>query len=299
MIHQEQIDWLLPGVKATNKYIVLPLVTYCNSFKKVTIVKFGAQGELLSKRLYWDQASVLKQLGILPSTMHCRANHSEVSLPVLDARIAKPLQVAADSVPAQPKTNPSMAAGLTSHQANLEYTPRSRRVQSSAMSEIMSENGSVEEIKPSTRIHYQPGGKSSDIFSNEPLPVRTSLSMDPRRYQTQIDLANALPLQQDDTHHKKLFPDSNNVSHISLTNEGPFPVAAMDPVKVMNASKISQESVEDLTGYHGRKLFAGSNDSHISFGNVGADVIAPRVSQRRDPNARSEEHLLGTRPSSR
>lgn len=41
---------------------------------------------------YWDQASVLKQLGVLPSSLYCKANSSEMTLPVVGVTIADPLK---------------------------------------------------------------------------------------------------------------------------------------------------------------------------------------------------------------
>jgi hypothetical protein len=310
--HTEQIDWLLPGVKITNKYIVVPLVCFLFiwyqwriSFpRQVTIVRY-LDNNAVSKRLYWDQASVLKQLGILPSTMHCRASRSEVTLPVLDARIAKPL-TAFEAMPvSRPLSAKSDAAGLSSHQANSDRTPMKSRQDTSSMSDIMAGTSLADHERPMSRSVRHPS--DSDIFSTESLPLRTSIPIDPRRYKTQIDLSNGelASAPENDVHHKKHFAGSNNSSQFSLSGEFTQP-AHYEGHNRMGAQSITQETQEEVNVYHGRKLFAGSNDSHFSFDGSLPGEQAPAVNNtrkqfngRRDPNARSDEHLMGTRPSSR
>ena len=53
--HTMEMDWLLPGVAPTGKRVEIPLVA---------IVHFR-EGKLAHEHIYWDQASVLVQLGIL------------------------------------------------------------------------------------------------------------------------------------------------------------------------------------------------------------------------------------------
>ena len=53
--HTEAMPWMLPGVPPTGKRVEIPLVA---------IVRFR-DGKLAHEHIYWDQASVLKQLGLL------------------------------------------------------------------------------------------------------------------------------------------------------------------------------------------------------------------------------------------
>lgn len=46
---------MLPGVSPTNRHVEIPLVA---------IVRFR-DGKLAHEHIYWDQASVLKQIGLL------------------------------------------------------------------------------------------------------------------------------------------------------------------------------------------------------------------------------------------
>jgi carboxymethylenebutenolidase len=53
--HDIEIDWMLPGIRPTGKYVEIPLVA---------IVKFRGD-KLYNEHIYWDQASVLVQIGLL------------------------------------------------------------------------------------------------------------------------------------------------------------------------------------------------------------------------------------------
>jgi len=53
--HTQEMPWMLPGIPPTNRRVEVPLVA---------IVRFR-DGKLAHEHIYWDQASVLKQLGLL------------------------------------------------------------------------------------------------------------------------------------------------------------------------------------------------------------------------------------------
>jgi carboxymethylenebutenolidase len=67
--HTQEMPWMLPGVAPTNKRVEVALVA---------IVKFR-DGKLAHEHIYWDQASVLKQIGLL----------TDPSLPVFGAESAR------------------------------------------------------------------------------------------------------------------------------------------------------------------------------------------------------------------
>ncbi|HKG48308.1 MAG TPA: dienelactone hydrolase family protein [Pyrinomonadaceae bacterium] len=56
--HTSKMDWMLPGVEPTGKHVKVALVV---------IVHFR-DGKLAHEHIYWDQASVLVQLGLIGST---------------------------------------------------------------------------------------------------------------------------------------------------------------------------------------------------------------------------------------
>jgi len=53
--HTIAMDWILPGISPTGKHVEVPLVA---------IVRFR-DGKLAHEHIYWDQASVLVQIGLL------------------------------------------------------------------------------------------------------------------------------------------------------------------------------------------------------------------------------------------
>lgn len=67
--HTMEMPWMLPGVAPTNKRVEIALVA---------IVKFR-DGKLAHEHIYWDQASVLKQIGLL----------TDPSLPVFGVETAR------------------------------------------------------------------------------------------------------------------------------------------------------------------------------------------------------------------
>ena len=69
--HTEEMPWMLPGVPPTHRRVDIPLVV---------VVGFR-DGKLAHERIYWDQASVLKQIGLL----------TDLSLPVFGAETAHKL----------------------------------------------------------------------------------------------------------------------------------------------------------------------------------------------------------------
>jgi carboxymethylenebutenolidase len=55
--HDTEIEYLLPGVAPTGKYVEIPYVV---------IMKFK-NNKISHEHIYWDQASVLAQIGLLKS----------------------------------------------------------------------------------------------------------------------------------------------------------------------------------------------------------------------------------------
>src|SRR5881409_4335377 len=56
--HTMRMDWMLPGISPTGKRVEVPLVA---------IVRFR-DGKLAHEHIYWDQASVLVQIGLLDAS---------------------------------------------------------------------------------------------------------------------------------------------------------------------------------------------------------------------------------------
>ena len=57
--HTIKMDWMLPGVAPTGKHVKIPLI----------VVVHFRDGKLAHEHIYWDQASVLVQLGLIDSSV--------------------------------------------------------------------------------------------------------------------------------------------------------------------------------------------------------------------------------------
>ena len=64
--HSMVMDWLLPGIAPTRKRVELPFVV---------IVQFEGD-KLAHEHLYWDQASVLVQVGLVDRTLPVRGGET-------------------------------------------------------------------------------------------------------------------------------------------------------------------------------------------------------------------------------
>lgn len=77
--HTNEIPWMLPGVPPTNKNVEIMLVS---------IVSLRA-GRLYSEHVYWDQASVLVQVGLLDPKLAPNNPHGIDRLPVVGRDAAR------------------------------------------------------------------------------------------------------------------------------------------------------------------------------------------------------------------
>lgn len=66
--HTHEIPWLLPGIKPTNRDV------------RIRLVLAGAfcAGKLATQNVYWDQASVLVQVGLLDPNLVPGYSHDQV-----------------------------------------------------------------------------------------------------------------------------------------------------------------------------------------------------------------------------
>jgi carboxymethylenebutenolidase len=75
--HTIPMDWLLPGIPPTGKRVEVP---------SVVVVQFR-EGKMASEHIYWDQAGILVQLGLLDET-HLPVVGSEQARKVLDPTVS-------------------------------------------------------------------------------------------------------------------------------------------------------------------------------------------------------------------
>jgi carboxymethylenebutenolidase len=84
--HSQEMPWMLPGVSPTHRRVEVPLVA---------IVQFR-NGKLAHEHIYWDQASVLKQIGLLTDAA-LPAFGAETARKVLDPGFEPPEERNAES----------------------------------------------------------------------------------------------------------------------------------------------------------------------------------------------------------
>ncbi|RPJ60605.1 MAG: carboxymethylenebutenolidase [Acidobacteria bacterium] len=72
--HTTRVDWMLPGLQPSGKRVEIAVVV---------VVGF-ADGKIAYERIYWDQASVLTQLGLLDAERGLPVSGSESARKVLD-----------------------------------------------------------------------------------------------------------------------------------------------------------------------------------------------------------------------
>ena len=96
--HTIRMDWMLPGVAPTGKHVEVPLVA---------IVRFR-EGKLAHEHIYWDQASVLVQIGLI----------DPAKLPVAGIESAR--KVLDPALPANELMKPANSSTLTGTKAKKE-----------------------------------------------------------------------------------------------------------------------------------------------------------------------------------
>lgn len=75
--HDREIDWMLPGIAPTGRFVKIPLVA---------IVTFR-DGKLCNEHIYWDQASVLLQIGVLNNDKNLPIAGVETAEKLLDKNL--------------------------------------------------------------------------------------------------------------------------------------------------------------------------------------------------------------------
>lgn len=70
-VHDSKIDFMLPNIAPTGKTIIVPLV----------VIVYIEENKVAKEHIYWDQATVLKQIGMI----------TDSSLPVIDIEQARSL----------------------------------------------------------------------------------------------------------------------------------------------------------------------------------------------------------------
>jgi len=80
MTHNTTVDWFLPGVPPSGKQLSIPMISVVN-----------VRGDrLYHEHIWWDQATALKQAGVLPSLVpYPLSAGQQLRLPVAGAESAR------------------------------------------------------------------------------------------------------------------------------------------------------------------------------------------------------------------
>ncbi|KAH6568448.1 hypothetical protein BASA50_003913 [Batrachochytrium salamandrivorans] len=281
LTHTDPIDWLLPGVRPTKKQIVVPMVT---------ILTFDENGKIASKRVYWDQASVLRQVGVLPRSLYCKANSSEVQLPILDGSIVNQLQ---DSLfEHNVLLRADVSAGLSSAQRdameNKPTTPTKGRV---AAQGIVPQGDEVHirtsTLRPKTDVlNIEPEVSLYDGSSAAPTRRESTISSVFHDNATAAIRPSTRVIQPSGGHSSNIFGQDEPIrsAHASRAAE-----SISRQMSQTSLNQVEEESVSNQQHLAGRRAFSGkTNESQFSFGGNNSDAI---VDQQHKVNG----HGMGRR----
>ncbi|KAJ3094666.1 hypothetical protein HDU97_007723 [Phlyctochytrium planicorne] len=315
IVHDSTLDWLLPDVKPTKKRVTMPMVA---------IVKFDDSALIQQVHYHWDQATVLRQLSVLPMSMYCKANSSDITLPVLGPKIVDPLMacMASSMAPAAEKATmiekdmkmESAMPSVESSEKN-ELKEMKTLLKKDSVGSLFSQSSDANDlpIRPSSRVLQRPGGKVSDIFSSEPVPIRTSIPIDPRRFNQQIHLfgedtaseASSRPFtasgrrdpnwssaKEETVHRRRVYPNRDS-SSLAFYGDG----MAAEAGEVVMGKKM----VMDMEGMAIKKKTSLWDLSATGDAEEGSAVAVaaekPSLGALRNHNEESVEAVM--RPSSR
>lgn len=140
--HVHEIPWLFPGIQPTSRQIGIP---FCFAVKFLP-----NSSKICSLRIYWDQASALKQIGCLPISHYCKSNDTEVILPTIGVNAADNLLHHFDEEPFSnilclPKDsdigpNYVEESNKPSNSSTLNNKPVNKRVQSPVSKKILDDS---------------------------------------------------------------------------------------------------------------------------------------------------------------
>lgn len=280
--HKDTINWLLPSVRPTGKEINVALVT---------VVEFNEVGKIISKRVYWDQASVLRQIGILPKSLYCRSNTSEVILPIVGSEVAARFYAGGAEEHLSEKMD-QVEVSSDSGAENKRLNPKRNESDNIFSDEPVS-------FRPSSRVLSRPGGKSSDIFglSAPESTVTAQKAHLPAPGGPALNLFDDAPSNATSTDHHRRDPNYTNNEEIQHRQSRPYSGESNKSQFSIGRSDTQEPEQERHTG---RRQAPQSMQTSFSFsdGSVeGMASAAPVRSGRRDPNAQSQESIH--RPSSR
>ncbi|PJF17061.1 Protein BREAST CANCER SUSCEPTIBILITY 1-like protein [Paramicrosporidium saccamoebae] len=298
-LHQERLDYLVPGVEAQH----------------IVVAKYSASMLLEQVRVYWDQATLFKQLGVFHMAFHnlIRVAGNSVTfeneldtLPIVDGmRIARRLVhptaqncnlivtlEALEYKPVQARTvklSPKMAHELPVLNMPSRHIPQLK-------SSIFAPEEEVTRVQPrhsaSMASHLVLGDGSGEqlqpslhvpepsIFEKEAKPLRPSITLDPHRNESRVFKEPSGPFQPD----------------IPLTERSRFEskIFADSPMKIDTAPR--QQALQ-----HRSSVFAPEEEEPVVLQKAAVaecpfstDSNIPVVMQQPKKPVRSDSHFRGS-----
>lgn len=176
-VHDETMDWLIPGLaKPTNCKVTLPMVITAE-FADTDFEQSGNMRFIKSKRVYWDQATLMRQIFLLPSDVK--------KLPINPAK------------PVQAKFLPVLTGTQMSRRILHENDPETSNLlllsehgtEAVTRTDVNQVNTPVTGSRPSTRVNSKYVGGKSTVFEH----LNTDESKpkyDPSRFETHFSVSN-------------------------------------------------------------------------------------------------------------
>lgn len=152
--HTQEIPWMLPGVPPTNRRVEIILVS---------IVSMRA-GRLYSEHTYWDQASVLVQVGLLDPKLVPSSAQGVDRLPVVGREAARRILHEDPEVEQEDY-----------HNRLIRRATRARKHRESKASQIAEESGAELKSEGEAPLPTKKGGKGKTVQEARPAgPQRTA-----------------------------------------------------------------------------------------------------------------------------
>lgn len=153
--HTQEIPWMLPGVPPTHRFVEIILVSIVSM----------REGRLYSEHTYWDQASVLVQVGLLDPKLVPSSAQGVDRLPVVGREAARRI------LHEDPEVEQEDYHNRLIKRANA----RARRNRSSKASQIGEESAAEMKSEPEGPLPVKKGGKGKTVQEVRPAgPQRTA-----------------------------------------------------------------------------------------------------------------------------
>ncbi|KNE68477.1 hypothetical protein AMAG_12654 [Allomyces macrogynus ATCC 38327] len=282
---EDQMQWLVPGVKLLN-----PGAIKRASVVVVTVATFNARtGKLTAKRVYWDQASVLKQFGLIQAagSPGVWGFHSDYVLPA----VGRNADYSAFQQAASDQDHPDLVPNFLA--LRLEDTLSMSKGSSSnnSFSSVLSGTAPAPTTRPAVKLIQTAAeaNKASHVFNDAALPQNAfnKLAINPKKFESHVPLG---------TTDRPTSPARSGVGasksptkslYDPVTGEAPIPVVH-DPQRhrtnIDFAGPKAEAETDDLTYRPARTVIATHLETTIDKQRAEDELGVPAVAKRPNPH---------------